>query len=546
MKYEKHVNQNKTSQSEKIPGKDQVKNNAGGYSFKVDEWMKLDRFLILGTEGGSYYATERALTRDAAKNVEACIKLDGRRVVDRIVEISTSGRAPKNDPAIFALAMASKMGDENTRRYARENLSNVCRTGTHLFSFVRAIEAFGGWGRGTRNAVSAWYNGCDVDKLMYQVVKYQQRDGWSHKDLLRLSHVRTTDEKRNAVYKWIAKGFEGVESVLDDSIIHGFELAKNELNAKKLISLIKKYKLPHECVPTQLKNDKDVQEALLASMPMTAMIRNLGNMSKSGLLVPLSKATGDVIRRLNDEKELRLARIHPIQILSAFITYKSGHGVRGSGSWNPVPSICDALNNAFYLSFKFVEPTGKRILLALDVSGSMSCGEIAGVPGLTPRHGAAAMAMAIARVEKNFEIIAFTSGQRGEWKSPSKSPMWGGHNGITQVNIAPSQTLDDVIAKTSALPMGGTDCALPMIYAEQLKREVDAFIVITDNETWAGSIHPSQALRSYRKTSGIPAKLIVVGMVSNGFTIADPDDSGMMDVVGFDSSAPAIISDFMK
>jgi 60 kDa SS-A/Ro ribonucleoprotein len=40
------------------------------------------------------------------------------------------------------------------------------------------------------------------------------------------------------------------------------------------------------------------------------------------------------------------------------------------------------------------------------------------------------------------------------------------------------------------------------------------------------------------------AKLIVVGMVSNGFSIADPNDAGMLDVVGFDTSAPAVMADF--
>ena len=45
---------------------------------------------------------------------------------------------------------------------------------------------------------------------------------------------------------------------------------------------------------------------------------------------------------------------------------------------------------------------------------------------------------------------------------------------------------------------------------------------------------------------GIPAKLVVVAMVANEFTIADPQDAGMMDVVGFDSAAPALIADFAK
>ena len=42
------------------------------------------------------------------------------------------------------------------------------------------------------------------------------------------------------------------------------------------------------------------------------------------------------------------------------------------------------------------------------------------------------------------------------------------------------------------------------------------------------------------------AKAVVVGMTSNGFTLADPNDRGMLDVVGFDTSVPAVISDFVR
>jgi len=83
-----------------------------------------------------------------------------------------------------------------------------------------------------------------------------------------------------------------------------------------------------------------------------------------------------------------------------------------------------------------------------------------------------------------------------------------------------------------------------MLYALQHKLKADVFVVLTDNETWAGDTHPAQALRMYRKQMGIPAKLIVVGMTATGFSIADPDDAGMLDVVGFDTATPHLMSDF--
>jgi 60 kDa SS-A/Ro ribonucleoprotein len=185
----------------------------------------------------------------------------------------------------------------------------------------------------------------------------------------------------------------------------------------------------------------------------------------------------------------------------------------------------DALDQAFYAAFENVVPAGKRWVLALDVSGSMSMGQIAGVPGLTPRVGSAAMAMVTYKVEPRVSVIAFSHEMR-------------------PVDISRSRRLDDVVKAVSNLPFGGTDCALPMLWALKQRVEADVFVIYTDSETWFGNVHPAQALRQYREKTGIPARLVVVGMLANPFSIADPTDGGMLDVVGFDTAAPEVIRDF--
>jgi 60 kDa SS-A/Ro ribonucleoprotein len=84
-----------------------------------------------------------------------------------------------------------------------------------------------------------------------------------------------------------------------------------------------------------------------------------------------------------------------------------------------------------------------------------------------------------------------------------------------------------------------------MQWANQHREKFDGFIVFTDSETWAGPIHPSQALRKYRHEIHPCARCVVVGMTASEFTIADPNDAGMLDVVGFDSASPALISEFL-
>lgn len=86
-----------------------------------------------------------------------------------------------------------------------------------------------------------------------------------------------------------------------------------------------------------------------------------------------------------------------------------------------------------------------------------------------------------------------------------------------------------------------------MTYATKNKIDVDVFIVYTDSDTGYGRTDPSDALREYRRAMKKPnAKLIVMAMTSNGFTIADPEDKGMLDIVGFDTGVPEMISEFVK
>jgi len=534
----KYFSTKKTSQSQPIPGTDQVRNSAGGYAWAVDDWKRLDRFLILGSEGGSYYASEQKLTVENAEAVRRCIAADGARVVARIVEISDAGRAPKNDPALFALAMAAGLGDVATRRAALEALPRVARIGTHLFHFAQYVEGFRGWGRALRRAVADWYNSRPIDELAYQVVKYQQRDGWSHADLLRLAHpVRPGKQD---LYGWIVDGWPGVGDEPHDDpelrLVWAFERAKRASSAAEIATLIRDYRLPREAVPTQWLTDARVWEALLADMPMTAMIRNLATMTRVGLLAPLSDASKAIVAQLADAERLRRARVHPIQVLAALKTYAAGRGVRGNGEWQPVGEVVDALDAAFYATFGNVEPAGRRLLLALDVSGSMAGGMVGGVPGLTPRAASAAMSLITANVEASYAFVGFTADETTRYPGAAISPL----------AISPKQRLDDVERSVSNLPFGGTDCALPMIWAQEQHVEVDAFVIYTDSETWAGKIHPAQVLAEYRQRMGIPAKLVVVGMTSNGFSIADPNDAGMLDVVGFDTATPNIMSDFVR
>ena len=503
----------------------QVENSTGGYSWQVDHWTQLSRFLILGSSAGSYYASPRKLTQENAASVLDCLAEDGLRTVELVASISESGRAPKNGPAILALAICLKVGDLSARKAAVDAVPRVCRTGTHLFQLAAAVETLGGWGRATRRAFARWYQRADVDALAYQVSKYRQRGGWSHRDVLRKAHPKPPSVAHGALFHWVTQGalVSGAPARLGLA-----DFAVSASSASDVARLVEAHGLVREELPSQFLNDPAVWRALLRSgpgMPLTAMLRNLAKMTSIGVLSKGSAETRLVSRRLRSADAVRKARVHPLAVLVALNTYRRGEGVKGRLTWSPVPEVVRALEVAFERSFDAVPVTGKRTLLAVDVSGSMGWSEIAGMTGITPRVGAAAMATVTHRVEPSCILTAFS-------------------HRLETLDLRKGASLAEVQAAFDALPMGATDCALPILHALQHRIPVDTFVVYTDSETWFGKVHPAEALRRYRAELGIAARLIVCGMVSNAFTIADPDDKGMLDVVGFDTAAPQLMARF--
>jgi len=541
MSYGKIYNVRKTSQREAIPGRKMTKNAAGGYAFAIDIWSTLNRFLILGTEGGTYYVKERKLTLDNVEAVLKCLAEDGVRTVKEAVKVSQAGRAPKNEPAIFMLALAVKFGDNQTQDVALAEMPNVCRFGTHLFTFAQYLKDLDvTWSRKVRKAFERWYNMKPAQFAAYQVLKYQGRNvyekdkssRWTHADILRLAHPKPETSAHSAVFRYAIRGWEGVEIPELDQIA-AFEAAKGASDEKSIVSLIHRYNLTREMVPTNWLNSTDVWAALFEKMPMTAMVRNLGKMTQVGLIAQFSDVAKEVASRLADREYIKKSRLHPMSVLKALRQYQTGKS--RNIVWSPNRQVVDALDNAFYLAFDNVEPTGKNIMLALDVSGSMAW-DSSQIPGMnmTARVASSAMAMVTARAEPNYMTVAFTSG-RG----------WGRY-AVTELDISPRERLDDVMRRVDGLYAGGTDCALPFLYAIKNKIPVDAVIIYTDNDSWAGDIHVTQAVKLYRQKMGRDVKLVACAMAANTYSVADPQDPNQIDVVGFDTSTPAAISEFIR
>lgn len=506
---------------------DQVKNNAGGYVFKTDDVKRLERFLMIGTDGGTYYVGERDLTKQNVDFIREMIKRDAETVLHIAVDVSVQGRAYKNEPAIFVLALLLAEGPESIKAQVVEAVPSVARIATHVYQLAAFIEGLGGWGRAKRRAIAKWFEDKSAEQLAYQAVKYRQRNGWTLRDLMRLSHPTGVDQN---VGNFILKG-EWSEGIAD--VVTGFKNMQDVATVREVIGVLTAYpNLPWETIPTQFLKDAEVWKTLFynGQLKGQALVRQITRLSRIGAFNDMI-FTAAVANKLADSDMIEKTRLHPIQYLLASVTHREGQMDRDRSGWSSVrnknwetvPVIADALDAGFYQAFKSVVPAGKRTMLALDISGSMSQAAL-GID-LSCAQVTAAMSMVVAKTEPYYMIRGFSTS-------------------LIDLGITPNMDFGTVMRRVSNRNFGGTDCAAAINWAEKNKVEIDTFSVWTDNETWAGPRQVSTALESYRRKMGIDSKLAVFGVAANDFSIADPSDRNQMDFCGFDSATPKVFADF--
>lgn len=531
-----------TPQTQPIAGRESemVANNAGGFGFKLNDWERLYRFLILGSEGGTYYVGEQKLTEQNAACAIRCIKEDGLKAVGWAEDINVNNRAPKTDQQLFVLALALKYGNNATKLRVRNVAPGMLRTGTHLLHFVAMVDSLGGWGRAKANIVRDWFEHHPSDWLAYQIIKYRSRDGWSMRDALRVAHPKALTSKHAWLYDYTC-GRKSTEAdwpdlIVDNEIMRATALEEDAVKGA-LFGLA--HGLPREALPTEALKDPKVWEALLPAMAPHQLLRNLGNLAARGLL---DQRNETVIEKLCNQKTLSKARVHPFAILLAQLVYMQGHGVRGGNKWSLDRWVVEALDDAYDLSFSAAAPTGKRLLVAIDVSASMRQ-DCVGTP-ISAETAAAAMALTIARLEPYATVVQFDTAVRRVLPVTKRSSL-------------------------SSLPVtsrgGGTDLSAPLRWAmgdgvdalagyfqkqgsagAARVEHYDAFILLTDNETWAGRAHTSQVLSDYRRKVNPQARLICCAMAANHANIVDPEDKLSLGCAGLDTNIPSIVTEFIN
>ena len=271
----------------------QVRNEKGWYTFKVNDISWLRRLFIQGflDESCNRNATEENPNFKKAQEVILNLIEAGRgcEVVKTIEDFSGDGRCHKRSILVFGLAVCARNNDGNnekifveTRQAAYNILQKVCCIPTDLFSFMNYCKVISRvkseneknktlWGQAHKKAIRKWYFEKDGPNLAYLVTKYKKRNRWSHNDILKLCrpNPKRYPKSHAAVFCYIMKGYEEMEGhhmprVVDEKVsktigvLFAVNKASKSESEDEIIELINNHGLVWEQVPNKFLKSRKV------------------------------------------------------------------------------------------------------------------------------------------------------------------------------------------------------------------------------------------------------------------------------------------------
>lgn len=565
-----------------------IKNSAGGYTYEISDEEMLDRILILGTNSNTYYSSAEKLTKDSIDFIKKLVSNGkGSLVVNKLKNIYETGRAPKQDTIFFILALITQSDMPLEVRKSGYNMVSNLRTFSQLYMWEgmrKQLSNKKGFGRAVREALYKLLNNKTGEQLAYQSTKYRSRkcgnESWSIDDIIKCAHVpsKNMSPESRLVISYLIKGMDEAEKKYTEypdnpnstkvmQYLRAVEVVKSDkCSSDTAVQLVREFNLPREALNTNLLNDVNVWKALLftstvnstgvtrkVTMPITALIRNLGVMSQRGVFEDNEIATL-VANHIMNPIVLKNGRVHPVAILLAKLTYEKGRGIKGKLTWTVNKEINEALEEAFYVAFGNVEGTGKRIMHAVDCSGSMTS-PMCSLPYLSSCQAVSTLMMEAVRREYKYSL---------DNKTEYVQDVMLFNKSGTYVEIKPTHKLNEVMKLVQDWNFGATDCAQPMIKAlnrynlsDGKEGLYDLFVIYTDNETYYGHTHPFDALENYRKATGIDARMIVIGTTPTSNTIGYGGSKNILDstvnknntplslnIAGFDLNTPVLVRNF--
>lgn len=436
-----------------------VRNQAGGLAYARSPESALAQYAVTGCFNGTFYASAEAQLDQV---LALCAKADPAFVAKTAVYARERGHM-KDMPALLLASLSLREGELMERAFPR-----VIDNGRMLRNFVQILRS-GQVGRkslGSRpkRLVRQWIENASAEQLLSAAVGNDP----SLADVIRMVRPKPVDAGRAALYAWlIGKPFD--EAALPSPV--------REYKAFKRDRRGPLPKLPFQYF-TSLPLDAAQWGELAAGASWQSLRMNLNTFARHGVFEDKRRLAA-VAARLRDERAIARSRVFPYQLLSA---YRAGDGL-------PAP-ILEALQDAMEIATRQVPRLDGEVVVAVDVSGSMSSPVTGYRKGATSKvrcvDVAALIAACIQRNHAGARVLPFDTSVR-------------------PLRLNPRDSVATQAAQLAALCGGGTAVSAPFAELNRTRAQVDLMVLVSDNESWRDT-RPGGATATMREWAQIKAR----------------------------------------
>lgn len=455
-----------------------TENEAGGVAYTSSDREAVLSYLMTGGFGSTFYVDAATHAKRARDLFARAAQTDTEYLAKAAVYARTKGYM--RSMPILALSYLSLAPE---KKYFQSAFGYIIVTPGDLADFMaltRGEDRVRGSSRTVRRTVGAW-----LDTLTpYHVIKYgSENQKMSLRDIYRLAHPQLTTAEAKAIATYVVKGTVSTDLPAQLKGYVDFKGASDTV--ENLLSMVAEHRLPWEVVTGQLGGGDSAEKTLVwtemsKQMPYMAMLRNLNNFAKNGVLDNGAERKR-ILNTISDPERVKTGKQFPFRYISAIRAFEAADN---NTSADMKYQVTGALRSALNTSVSNMPNLGKT-LVALDVSGSMSSATIGGgnrysKPGsVSAADIGSVFAAAVYLGSENPTIMTFDT---------------------SVLDVTPMLNKDmDVysIARSINRQGGGTSLSEPITAALTRAERYDTMLFITDSESWADAMSTKPNTWSY-------------------------------------------------
>ncbi len=254
--------------------------------------LSLKKFICFGIEEGYKDNTKIFRIDDYPVIIHSLEYLLNNNAFDTIIDIVNEYACTLYDKRFILIILARccsfRLPHEKYTEFKKtsyECVYQLCKTSEELFMFIyfynKLTKIFynsSGWTSYLKAFIHKWYNNQELNTLVQNITICKQKYGWSHRNLIKLSHIKTSENSRDIVYKYLLFGKDILNKYPTNTelmLLMVYEQLKYEYDEYNIIHYIDKYHLQMEQLPSHLLKSPVVWDRLLKYMPLKSLLENI-------------------------------------------------------------------------------------------------------------------------------------------------------------------------------------------------------------------------------------------------------------------------------